>query len=120
MGKKKKKKGRRRLPRHVRQNVLFNKVRRLDLAYQQGWLCYYCEREMTQHGVYCGRKLTLEHLVSRVVGGVKRSDRAYQVAACFRCNEAKGCRTEEDFVSEWEGRWDEMPDARDCRKCDYG
>jgi len=61
---------------------------------QQGWVCFYCGRELVIPHRRCDlaarNAATADHLVPRLVGGTDSLDNI--VAACARCNVAKGHR----------------------------
>ena len=68
-----------------------------SLCEAEGWLCYYCRREMTKDrkARLPGSTATLDHKIPTARGGSGR--RGNLVAACHACNNAKGDLTEVEF-----------------------
>lgn len=69
---------------------------RKEIARQQGWKCWYCDRLMDKRGGTHKRVtgVTLDHIHPRARGGT--DDRWNLVAACYSCNQAKGDRLPEE------------------------
>ncbi len=61
---------------------------RLALSGCQNHRCCYCGQEMTQESDF-NNTATIEHVVPRGRGG--KNEMANKVAACYRCNNARGC-----------------------------
>lgn len=70
------------------------------LFYKQKGLCHYCHRSMVL-GDGGDAQATRDHVVPRAHGGKQSGN---LVAACRRCNEAKGAMTAQDFKSTYRPR----------------
>lgn len=72
-------------------------TRRERIARDQGMKCFYCSRTMAFHPRRQADSVTLDHLVPRCDGGTR--DRTNVVAACYRCNHAKGRQSVQQFLA---------------------
>jgi 5-methylcytosine-specific restriction endonuclease McrA len=73
------------------------KQKREYLRLRQQNKCYWCGREMLDPELQHGHSATIEHIVPRSAGG--RSSFDNLVAACRQCNNRRGSRPAEDFMS---------------------
>lgn len=54
-------------------------------------MCFYCEKESGN---------TLDHFLPQSIGG--KDEEWNLVAACYKCNQEKGCKApEEKFIEKW-------------------
>jgi len=84
-------------------------IEREDLYRAQKGLCFYCGRKMKLRGKQNdGFRCTTEHIDPKHHS--KDNSRGNKAASCQRCNYLKGSTFHEDFLAEWDGRWDEMPE----------
>lgn len=68
----------------------------LRLCKRQGWKCHYCGRQMRwAAGDDAGTMATFDHIIPRSRGGDRSA--ANGVAACMRCNQARGTLNYERF-----------------------
>lgn len=82
------------------------RMRRQRVLYRRfAGRCFYCDRQVLYRHEACGGKqhlrLTRDHLIPRSRGG---SDGAANiVAACYACNNRRGCRPWLEFLFETRG-----------------
>lgn len=76
---------------------------RLELARQQDWLCFYCQREMTEgEGIHrLNTDVTVDHKTPVSKGGTDNTENL--VASCARCNNEKS-DMDFDAYMRWIGR----------------
>lgn len=72
-------------------------TKRERIARDQGMRCFYCSRMMAFHAKRQANSVTLDHLVPRCDGGTR--ERENVVAACYRCNHAKGRQSVQQFLA---------------------
>lgn len=66
--------------------------------------CFYCYRKTQTHRPDTADYATRDHYWPRSKGGRQC------VLACHRCNQLKADQLPDDFIDEWEGRWEDAPE----------